>query len=317
MENAIPVVIKPLLAEFGKIVTDDAPDALRPLRNIQHQIDLSRKTTLLVSISNEVLGFNSIKELYASDEDFRNAWMELETKQHRGEFILLDGYLFKGNRLCIPKTFLRSQLIKEIQVGGMSAHLGRDKTIVSVESRFSWPQLNRDVGAFVKRCVVCQEGKVMLKVSPWKGVIRFGKQGKLNLRYIGPFKVLAKVGTIAYRLEFPQQLSRVHSTLHVSNLKKCLSDEPLAIPLDEIHVDDKLHFVEEPVEIMDHEVKRLKQSRIPIIKSFVGSLERLSSHGNVKSNFERSIRISSQKPHPRQVPRLEPCEQGLFNGGRL
>ncbi|GKC40565.1 hypothetical protein Tco_1052949, partial [Tanacetum coccineum] len=129
MENAIPVVIKPLLAEFGKIVTDDAPDALRPLRNIQHQIDLSRKTTLLVSISNEVLGFNSIKELYASDEDFRNAWMELETKQHRGEFILLDGYLFKGNRLCIPKTFLRSQLIKEIQVGGMSAHLGRDKTI--------------------------------------------------------------------------------------------------------------------------------------------------------------------------------------------
>ncbi|GKB19399.1 hypothetical protein Tco_0853322 [Tanacetum coccineum] len=63
------VVIKPLLAELGKIVTDDTPDALPPLRNIQHQIDLSRKTTLLVSISNEVLGFDSIKELYASDED--------------------------------------------------------------------------------------------------------------------------------------------------------------------------------------------------------------------------------------------------------
>nr|GEW47478.1 reverse transcriptase domain-containing protein [Tanacetum cinerariifolium] len=76
--------------------------------------------------------------------------------------------------------------------------------------------------------------KVMLKVSPWKGVIRFGKRGKLKPRNIGPFKILAKVGTLAYRLELPEQLSRVHSTFHVSNLKKCFVDEPLAIPLDEI-----------------------------------------------------------------------------------
>ncbi|GJV96691.1 putative reverse transcriptase domain-containing protein [Tanacetum coccineum] len=108
--------------------------------------------------------------------------------------------------------------------------------------------------------------KVMLKVSSWKGVIRFGKRGKLHPRYIRPFKIIAKVGTVAYRLELLEQLTRVHSTFHVSNLKKCLSDETLAIPLDEVQIDDKLHFIEEPVKIMDREVKHLKQSCIPIVK---------------------------------------------------
>ncbi|GKC44433.1 hypothetical protein Tco_1062155 [Tanacetum coccineum] len=108
--------------------------------------------------------------------------------------------------------------------------------------------------------------KVKLKVSPWKGVICFAKQGKLNPRYIGPFNILAKVGTVAYKLELPEQLSRVHSTFHVSNLKKCLSDKTLAILLDEIQNNEKLYFVEEPVEIIDREVKCLKQSRIPIVK---------------------------------------------------
>nr|GEY51318.1 hypothetical protein [Tanacetum cinerariifolium] len=89
---------------------------------------------------------------------------------------------------------------------------------------------------------------------------------KLNPRYIRPFKIIAKVGTVAYRLELPEKLSRVYSTYHVSNLKKCLADEPLAIPLDEIQIDKKLHFIKEPVEIMNREVKRLKQSRIPIVK---------------------------------------------------
>ncbi|GKF59240.1 hypothetical protein Tco_0176026, partial [Tanacetum coccineum] len=108
--------------------------------------------------------------------------------------------------------------------------------------------------------------KVILKVSSWKRVIRFGKQGKLNPRHISPLKVLANVETFSYKLDLLDQLSRVHSTFHVSNLNKCFFDEPLAIPLDEIQIDDKVHFIEEPVEIMDHEVKRLKKIHIPIVK---------------------------------------------------
>nr|GEW62986.1 putative reverse transcriptase domain-containing protein [Tanacetum cinerariifolium] len=108
--------------------------------------------------------------------------------------------------------------------------------------------------------------KVMLKVSPWKGVVRFGKRGKLNHRYVGPFKVLERVGDVAYKLNLPEELSRVHNTFHVSNLKKCHADEPLVISLDGLHFDDKLHFVVEPVEIMDREVKRLQRSRIPLVK---------------------------------------------------
>ncbi|GKB08336.1 putative reverse transcriptase domain-containing protein, partial [Tanacetum coccineum] len=100
--------------------------------------------------------------------------------------------------------------------------------------------------------------RVMLKVSPWKGVVRFGKRGKLNPRYVGPFKVLEKVRSVSYKLELPQELRRVHNTFYVSNLKKCYADEPLAVSLDGLHIDDKLHFVEEPVEIMDREVKQLK-----------------------------------------------------------
>ncbi|GJS20541.1 hypothetical protein Tco_0449173 [Tanacetum coccineum] len=131
----------------------------------------------------------------------------------------------------------------------------------------------------------------MLKVSPWKGVIRFRKRGKLNPRYFGPFKILAKVGTVAYRLELPEKLSRDHSTFYVSNLKKCLSDEPLAILLDEIHVEYKLNFIEELIEIMDHEVKCLKKSRIPIVKAH------WNSRRGPEFTWEREDQMQKKYPH--------------------
>ncbi|GJR51843.1 putative reverse transcriptase domain-containing protein [Tanacetum coccineum] len=107
---------------------------------------------------------------------------------------------------------------------------------------------------------------VLIKVSPWKGVVRFGKKGKLAPRFVGPFEIVKKVGLVAYRLDLPEELNGVHDTFHVSNLKKCLADPTLQVPLDEIRVDAKLNFDKEPVEILEREFKKLKRSRIAIVK---------------------------------------------------
>ncbi|GKA94440.1 putative reverse transcriptase domain-containing protein [Tanacetum coccineum] len=132
---------------------------------------------------------------------------------------------------------------------------------------------------------------VMLKVSPWKGMIRFGKHGKLSPQYVGPFKIIERIGPVAYKLELPDELRGIHNTFHVSNLKKCLADENLIIALEKIQLDDKLHFIEEPVEIMDHEVKQLKQSRIPIVKV------RWNSRRGPEFTWEREDYFKSKYPH--------------------
>ncbi|GJY63549.1 putative reverse transcriptase domain-containing protein [Tanacetum coccineum] len=132
--------------------------------------------------------------------------------------------------------------------------------------------------------------RVMLKVSPWKGVIRFGKKGKLAPRYVGPFEILERIGPVAYRLRLPEELSGVHDTFHVSNLKKCLADASLHVPLGEIKVDKTLRFVEEPVEIIDREVKSLKRSKIALVKV------RWNSKRGPEFTWEREDYMKSKYP---------------------
>nr|GEY36440.1 retrotransposon protein, putative, Ty3-gypsy subclass [Tanacetum cinerariifolium] len=152
------------------------------------------------------------------------------------------------------------------------------------DSRFTsrfWQSMQEAPGTRLKAVRKCQKSYadkrrkplefsvgeyVLLKMSPRKGVLHFGKKGKLAPRFVGPFEITERIDLVAYRLRLPEELKGVHDTFHVSNLKKCLADPTLQIPLDEIHVDSKLNFVEETMEILEREFKKLKRSRITIVK---------------------------------------------------
>ncbi|GJR45686.1 putative reverse transcriptase domain-containing protein [Tanacetum coccineum] len=200
---------------------------------------------------------------------------------------------------------LRTVIMHESHKSKYSIHPGSEKMYQDKKKLYWWPNMKANITTYVSKCLTCAKvkaehqrpsgllvgDKVMLKVSPWKGVVRFGKHGKLNPRYVGPFKVLEKVGSVAYKLELPQELSRVHNTFHVSNLKKYYADEPLVVPLDGLHFDDKLQFVEEHVEIMDCEVKWLRRSLVPIFKV------RWNSRRGPDFMWERKDQFRKKYPH--------------------
>nr|GEW50944.1 reverse transcriptase domain-containing protein [Tanacetum cinerariifolium] len=205
-----------------------------------------------------------------------------------------DGTLCLNGRSWLPcYGDLRTVIMHESHKSKYSIHPGSDKMYQDMKKLFWWPNMKADIATYVSKCLTCAMVKaehqkpsgllVKPKIPEWKwdnitmdfvtklpkssqGVVRFGKRRKLNPRYVGPFKVLERVRDVAYKLDLPEELSRVHNAFHMSNLKKCHADEPLAVPLDRFHFDDKLYFVEEPVEIVDLEVKQLNRSRIPLVK---------------------------------------------------
>nr|GEW02808.1 hypothetical protein [Tanacetum cinerariifolium] len=127
--------------------------------------------------------------------------------------------------------------------------------------------------------------------SPIIKVVRFGNKGKIAPRFVGPFEIIEKVGSVAYILDFPEELNGFHDMLHVSNLKKCLADPTLQVPLDEIQVDAKLNFVKEPVKILEREFKKLKRSRIAIVKV------RWNSKCGPEFMWEREDQMKLKYPH--------------------
>ncbi|GJW82976.1 putative reverse transcriptase domain-containing protein [Tanacetum coccineum] len=229
--------------------------------------------------------------------DFRNSWVKylplVEFSYNNSYHASIKATPFEAlyGRKC--RLLVCWAKVGQVQLTGPEIVQETTKKVIQIKQRMQAAHDRQKSYADLKRKPMeFQVGdRVMLKVSPWKGVVHFGKWGKLNPRYVGPFKVLEKVRSVAYKLDLPQELSRVHNTFHVSNLKKCYSDKPLAVLLEGLHVDDKLRFVEEPVEIMDREVKRLKQSHIPIAKV------RWNSRRGPEFTWEREYQFQKKYPH--------------------
>ncbi|GJW96489.1 putative reverse transcriptase domain-containing protein [Tanacetum coccineum] len=133
--------------------------------------------------------------------------------------------------------------------------------------------------------------RVLLKVSPWKEVVRFGKKEKLAPRYVRPFKIVKCVEPVAYQLKLPQELSCIHDTFHVSNFKKCLAESDVQVPLEEIEIDENFRFVKEPIEIVEQDVKKLKRRRIPLVKV------RWNSRQGPEFTWEREDQFQRKYPH--------------------
>ncbi|GKE01168.1 putative reverse transcriptase domain-containing protein [Tanacetum coccineum] len=173
-----------------------------------------------------------------------------------------DEALYYLDRIWVSlKGDVRNLIMDEAHKSKHSVHPGADKMYYDLRDRYWWSGMKKDIAQpeipewkwegiemdFVTKLPRTSSGHDRI----WKGVVCFGKKGKLAPRFVGPFKIVEKVGLVAYRLRLPEELNGVHDMFHLSNLKKCLADPTLQVPLDEIQVDEKLNFMEEPVEILE------------------------------------------------------------------
>nr|GEV77365.1 putative reverse transcriptase domain-containing protein [Tanacetum cinerariifolium] len=209
---------------------------------------------------------NSMQEALGTRLDMSTAYHPQTDGQRERTIQTLKDMLRACERKCRSPILWAE--VREVQLIGVEIMQETTKKISQIKDRLKTARDRQKSYADKRRKPLefSVGGLVLLKVSPWKGVVRFGKKGKLAPRFVGPFEITKRIGPVAYRLRLHKELNGVYDTFHVSNLKKCLADPTLQIPLEEIQVDAKLNFVEEPAEILEREFKKLKRSRIAIVK---------------------------------------------------
>nr|GEU31476.1 putative reverse transcriptase domain-containing protein [Tanacetum cinerariifolium] len=230
-----------------------------------------------------------------------------------------DGGIYFFHRIWIPSVGgVRKLIMDEAHTSRYSIHPGADKIYYDLRNLYWWPGMKKDIAEYetTEKIIQIKErlktarshqksyadkrhkplefkvgDRVLLKVSPWKRVVQFGKKGKLAPQYVGPFEIVECVGPVAYRLKLPCELSYIHDTFHVSNIKKCLAELDVQVPLEEIEIDENLRFIKEPIEIVERDMKKLKRRRIPLVKV------RWNSRQGAKYTSEREDQFQKNYPH--------------------
>ncbi|GJV64208.1 putative reverse transcriptase domain-containing protein [Tanacetum coccineum] len=240
-----------VLMEKGKVIAYASRQLKIHEKNYTaHDLELGAVVFSLKIWRHYLYGTKSV--IYTDHKSLQHIFSQKELNMHQHHWIKLfndygcEIHYHLGKANIVADALSRKEIFKPRRVRAMNMTIQssiKDKLKAAHDRQKSYAKNHR------KPLEFSVGDHVLLKVSPWKGVVRFGKKGKLAPRFVGPFEITKRIGPVAYRLRLPQELNGVHDTFHVSNLKKCLADPTLQIPLEEIQVDARLNFVEEPVEI--------------------------------------------------------------------
>ncbi|XP_028079084.1 uncharacterized protein LOC114280871 [Camellia sinensis] len=221
------------------------------------------------------------------------------------DFMMSNEILKFRNRICIPDIpELKKKILEEAHNSRFAVHPGNTKMYHDLKEHYWWTGMKRDIANHVSKCLHCQKVKaehkrprirtaqshqksyadtrrqdlefqvgdhVFLKISPTRGVIRFGQRGKLNPSYIGPFEILERIGPVAYRLALPPELSKIHNVFHVSMLQRYLRDPEHVIDYENLEVREDLSYEEQLVQILDRRNQVLRNKTIPLIRPPIGA----------------------------------------------